>query len=125
MKKLKIPAIQSGFTLIEMILVIGLIGISGIIITEIFLRTLKSSNKSQIESQLKQNGQNVLSNIEQAARSADDVVCVPSGNSSVILESDGGFIRYSFTPPSGSKNGIIQKDSPRLDMAERLEQFIR
>ncbi len=107
---------ERGFTLIEMLVVMAITAVTGVILVMIFTNTLRGSNKSQILSAIKQNGQSVLENMDKTIRNADNVVC-PSTNiqyKSLVVVKNGVYTRYRFTDPSLSSiaNGLIYQDSP-------------
>lgn len=103
---------KSGFTLVEIIVVMAITAIVGTILVTIFTNTLRGSNKAQILAVIKQNGQAVLENMDKTIRSSDNVACVtPSGNTLVIVK-NGTYSRYRFFAPVGAVNGNIQQDNP-------------
>lgn len=108
---------KKGFTLLEIVVVIGVLSIVGVIILTIFTRTLKGNNKAQILVAIKQNGQSVLENMSQTIRNADILACmVNSTNSSTIaVVKNGIYTRYRISFPSDSAcrpNGCILSDNP-------------
>lgn len=107
--------IKKGFTLIELLVVIAILSIAGALILTIFTSSLRGSNKSQIVSSIKQNGQSVLETMDKAIRDSDNIVCAnsltPPGPTLVIVK-DGVFTRYRFIVPADSANGFIQQDNP-------------
>lgn len=106
--------IKKGFTLVEILVVIGVLSIAGVIILTIFSRTLRGNNKSQILTAIKENGQSVLENLDKTVRNADNIVCPtatsPSGNTLVVFK-DGIYTRYRFISQIGSINGSVQQDT--------------
>lgn len=106
-----------GFTLVEIVVVMGVLAVLGTIITIIFSRSLRGSNKAQILSAIKQNGQSVLEILDKNIRGADNVVCPPPSSSSTTLvyETQGSYTRYRFIAPTTTsplKNGKIIQDNP-------------
>lgn len=103
-----------GFTLVELLVVVAVLSIAGILVLTIFTRSLRGSNKSQIISNIKQNGQSVLENMDKTIRNADNVVCASSNN--LVVVNRGTYTRYRFINPSPLSNppvnGFIQKDNP-------------
>ncbi|MDO8573520.1 MAG: type II secretion system protein [Candidatus Daviesbacteria bacterium] len=120
---------KNGFTLVEIIVVMAIVAIVGLIMVVIFTNTLRGSNKAQILSVIKQNGQAVLENMDKTVRSADHLVCPAlDGNSSntAVVVKNGAYIRYRISkmseyaagrvPPACQKNGCILQDSPTKDI---------
>lgn len=64
---------QRGFTLIEMVIAIGLIGVIGVITTEMFSRIILLSKKTSIESEIKRNSETVLAQLERVVRNANQI----------------------------------------------------
>lgn len=103
---------KSGFTLVEMLVVMSVLSIVSVFILNIFTRTLRGSNKSQIISTIKQNGQSVLDAMDKTVRNADNIVCVSTPPVNLIVIKNGIYTRYRFIPPSVTVNGFIQQDNP-------------
>lgn len=109
---------NSGFTLVEMLVVIAVMSIFGILILTIFTRTLKGTNKSQIIGVIKQNGQSVLEQMDKTVRNGDNVVCIDTvniltPNDTLVIIQGGKYTRYRFFAPTPSANGYIQQDFPQ------------
>lgn len=95
---------QSGFSLIETVLTIGIISIIGLIASNLLVRTYRTSSDADLKSKLKQNGAVASEALSEAIRMADSVVCYwPAGNSKVIIIRNlaGEYIRYRFVEPEG------------------------
>lgn len=128
---------SSGFTLAEILVVIAILAIAGTMLVAVFTDTLRGSNKSQILSVIKQNGQEFLASMTQVIRSADNVVCVtPAPGYTLIIVKNGIYSRYRFIPPnntvaalgscgnlSGNANGCFLRDQPDV-AASDLKAFI-
>lgn len=104
---------KSGFTLAEVLVAITALTILGVVIVEVFLRSLQGGNKATVLANIKQNGQGALEIMDKTIRSANAVVCPITMNSSdvVAVEKDGLFTRFRFIYPSG-ENGYIEQDNP-------------
>jgi type II secretory pathway pseudopilin PulG len=91
---------KNAFTLVELLVVIGTFSVIGIILTTIFTRSLRGTNKSQAILAIKQNGQSVFDNLDKKIRSAENIVCpvneVP--DNTLVLLSNGVYSRYRFIP---------------------------
>ena len=121
---------KKGFTLVEMLVVIAVVAVVGVIITTIFIRSLRGSNKAQIISSIKQNGQLVLENIDKTIRNADNLVCISSNADNtvytMIVEKNGLYTRYRIAPPPNNTvpdiclvNGCIAYDNPTKETVEQ------
>ena len=98
--------------MVEILVVIAVVSIVGVIITTIFIRSLRGSNKAQIISQIKQNGQIVLENMDETIRNADHLVCVSNNpDNTLVVEKAGLYTRFRIDP-QGTTNGSIQQDNP-------------
>ena len=109
--------LNNGFTLIEFLVVLGIltvaVGSSLLFLTS----TLKGSNQAHISAEVKQNGQAVLDTLENQIRNARDVSAldsstipqIPSGASSAIhlTLSDGSSLFLACAEGSSSSNGWI------------------
>lgn len=120
----------TGFTLVEMLVVLAVLSIVGTLILTIFTRTLKGSNKAQIIGSIKQNGQLILETMDKTIRNADHLICVcpssdycpptmvrPEGGvikSNLVVVKDGIYTRFDFIIPSSSSNGFVEWASFQL-----------
>lgn len=122
---------DTGFTLIEMLVVIAILSIFGVLLVTIFTRSLRGSNKSQITGRLKQNGQSILEQMDKTVRNSDNIVCVSppdpiTPKTTLVVKTRGKYTRYRFIPPlpagcTGSActaNGSIQQDNPEKTLNE-------
>ncbi len=105
---------KKGFTLAEILVVIAVISILGLLIVTIFSRTLRGTNKSQIISAIKQNGQAVLETMDKTIRGADNLVCISNDPDNTIVVIKGGkYTRFRFQVyPDKTRNGIVFQDNP-------------
>ncbi len=76
MKKFSIN--KSGFTLVEILVVVALIGVASIVTTQVLLSVLRSQSKGEVVKEVKQNGDYAYTFIEQQIRNAKDVA-MPGG----------------------------------------------
>lgn len=103
-----------GFTLVELLVVIAIISVMGVFMTDIFFRSLQASNRAQILSQIKQNGQTAMEKMEKDIRDADAVVC--HSTDTIMIDMKGVYLRYRFIPQVAvSTNGMIKSDNPPRD----------
>lgn len=112
---------KSGFTLVELLVVMAIMAIFGTLTLTIFTNTLKGSNKSQVIGVIKQNGQAVLETMDKTIRNSDNVVCpfitpptTTASSDILVVVKNGIYTRYKFidTINSPATNGLIQQDSP-------------
>ena len=83
---------KKGFTLIEMLVSVAILGTVGLISTQIFFTTLRGAGKADIIREVKQNGDYALTVIERMIRNASGVTSVCDGttaNSLTIKNLDG------------------------------------
>jgi prepilin-type N-terminal cleavage/methylation domain-containing protein len=112
---------SKGFSLIEVMISIAIIGVIGVISTAIFTQTLKISSQTDTISKLKQNGDQAISLIEDSLRSADAVICYGSTSGTAVIDTivirtlEGKYTKFRFvppTPPTGTpitSNGYIAR----------------
>lgn len=119
-----------GFSLIEVMIAITIIGVVGVISVAIFTQTLRTSEQTTDLSNLKQNGEPALNTIADAIRNAEAVICYgtlntynpplssPSAGASpfpspgirrniiVIRTMEGKYVRFRFIDPVVS-SGVV------------------
>jgi prepilin-type N-terminal cleavage/methylation domain-containing protein len=125
---IKVFTNSRGFSLAEVLVVITIVAIIGVIITDIFINSLRGSNKATVIDNLKRNGQVALETMDKNIRNAKKIICplitngVTSSNFILIQAQDGiTFTRYTFIAPTPvsnpTSNGYIQVDflNPNID----------
>lgn len=114
---------KKGFTLVEILVVMAVLSLFGILILSIFTGSLRGSNKAQILGLIKQNGQAVLEVLDKTTRKSDNIVCVTTDSTTLVIVKNGVYSRYRFIPPvTASENGTIQQDNPVKAVIEELEE---
>lgn len=99
---------SSGFTLIEVLVVITILSIIGGVFTLSIVSFTTSRNKSSVLSEVKQNGDYALSLMEQNIRnSAPPLSCNSPSNDRVILKSDTGSTQVIACVEVGTSNSRI------------------
>lgn len=98
---------HKGFSLIEVMISIAIIGVIGVISTAIFTQTLKNSTQTETISKLKQNGEQAITLLEESLRNADAVVCYGSTSgitidTLVFRTTEGKYTKFRFVPPDPS-----------------------
>lgn len=107
---------QSGFTLGEILVVIAVLATVGVILTQVFINTLRTSNKAQVITIIKQNGQNALEVLDKEIRNAHQVIGICDTDANItfdtimIEDKEGGYKRYKFIMPTASNNGYITQE---------------
>ena len=64
---------KKGFTLIEIMVIMGIMGVIGVAVASIFLTTSKSTMKTKVINDLKQQGDSAMSIMEKIIRSAGSI----------------------------------------------------
>ena len=115
-----------GFSLIEILVVIAMVALLGVIITELFFRSFLGSNKATVISNIKQNGQSTLEQMDKSIRGAERIIEVcqnplnpenPQNTPTIVIyqEEEGIYTRFRFNPPvpfgSQKSNGYISSDN--------------
>lgn len=89
---------KTGFTLIEMLIVVGVLGIIAIIGTGTFFTLLKSSAKTKVLAEVKQNGSYALGVMERMIRNARSIVI---NSDTQICET--GMLKIKIENPDGAE----------------------
>src|SRR3989344_4232759 len=76
----KVLVSKNGFTLLEFLVVIGLLSLTIGSILLFLTSVLKGTNQANVTSEVKQNGQVVLDALESQIRKATDAVCLEDIN---------------------------------------------
>lgn len=85
------PRLCEGFSVIEMLVVIALLGIISAIVTQVLVISVRSNLKAEIQKEVKQNGDYAMAIMERAIRNATDVDvggCNVSSNHVTITNPD-------------------------------------
>ena len=121
---LKKRKISKGFTLIEILVVIGLLGIIVAVGSNMFFTTLKSSTKSKILTVVKQNGDYTLTIMERLIRdsekvivNSDGVLCEAGMNKLKVKRLDGSEIEFT-CEGEGTADSLIASNSANLTSSE-------
>jgi type II secretory pathway pseudopilin PulG len=90
---------NSGFTLIEIVVVAGIMALFSITLISVFLATVRGGNKSLLIQTVHQEGDFVLKTIRNTIRAAESVTC--SGTSADITTLTGSVINFSLVDDNG------------------------
>lgn len=114
----KITNFNRGFTLAEMLVVVAGIALIGMIITEVFYRSVRASNRATIQGTIKQNGLSTLEIMDKIIRGSDDILCPVSTGNTIVIRKDGIYSRYRFKIEAGVNNGSVIMDNPVPALAD-------
>lgn len=103
---------QSAFTLVEILVVVGILTVMGVILAEIFFRSTRGGYQAEVISRIKQNGQTALETMDKTLRSADGIVCTSADSSAILFVKDGVYTRYAYTAATSLANGYLAVDYP-------------
>lgn len=112
---------KTGFTLVEVLVTIVVIGVIGYMLSDILIKSLNNGRKSQVIGNVKQNAQVALTNMSSVIRNADTVTCplpvAPATSASgpvvALLNKDGSYTRFWYQPSAGpNSNGYLFEDFP-------------
>lgn len=111
---------SKGFTLIESLIAVTIFAVIGVLSLDLLNRALQGSSKADILLKIKQNGQVLTSNLEDAIRNSDSVTCVgeyPDAlhpNTTLVLSDKGKFVRYRMylEDTLSGQNGFLARDFP-------------
>jgi prepilin-type N-terminal cleavage/methylation domain-containing protein len=87
----------SGFTLIETLVVIFLLGLVLVVGSNLLFNILKGASKAEIEKEVKQNGDYAMAIMERIVRNSvfDGVNCSSTPESLTVESLDGGFTTFA------------------------------
>ncbi len=113
-----------GFTLIEILVVVGILAIIAVISSNMFFTVFKSSGKTKVLTKVKENGDYALSVMERLIRDSEEVVtntdnkiCESGMNYLKFKRADGSTIEFGCLE-EGTANGRIASNSARLTSSE-------
>lgn len=117
---------RSGFTLLELLVVLGITGFILIVIAQLFGFTLSGSSKSRVLALLKEDGQFALSTMERTVRRAKQVsACSGSTLTATVTEMVGGApvdVTYAYSV-SGSPAAILMNGIPLTSSGVEVASF--
>ncbi|MCL4367050.1 prepilin-type N-terminal cleavage/methylation domain-containing protein [Patescibacteria group bacterium] len=112
-----LKCVNTGFTLVEMLVAVAVLGVIMIIISDILLQTLRGENKVQTLNQVKQNGQSVMDKLSLTIRESQQVMCISGDGQTIVvhgLSSDsstsGLYTKFAYHSPTVSTNGYISRE---------------
>ena len=107
--QLTIPVVR-GYTLIELVVVVGVLVLISAVATDMFVNITRSYNKANVIAEIEQNGNTALISMVNEIRQARSV-SPTSGTTSTITITDqsGGTVTFGFRTPTGSVNGCLYR----------------
>jgi len=86
---------QKGFTLLEMVVSIGIVAVVSVVLSQVFIATLRSNTKTEIFKDIKQNGELALESMVRMIQNAKQITsdCTEEGKSAqslTIINEDSG-----------------------------------
>lgn len=106
---------SSGFSLVELLIVVVLMGMISIMISEVFIMTIRSHVKSEIIKEIKQSGDFAMSVMESMVRNATDIT-VPSCNTNLQT--------FTITNPDGNDTTFDCSDSTAIASVSAVRQSL-
>jgi len=67
---------QNGFSLLEILVVVSIIAVIAGVTSDIFIQIIKSSNKANIVTEIKQNGDSVMNQLERIIRNSEEITAI-------------------------------------------------
>jgi len=123
-QKSKVKSQNFGFTLIEILVVVGILGIITVVSSTMFFTVFKGSGKTKALTKVKENGDYALSVMERLIRDSQEVitnsdnkVCESGMNKIKLKRIDGTLIEFACLE-EGTANGRIASNSARLTSDE-------
>lgn len=97
---------KSGFTLLEILVSVGVLGIIGIFLSQVFVTTLVTNTRGENSREIKQNGDYAINIMTRMIQNATDVTsdCLPdgsTGSSLTITNPDSGVTTFECKSDSG------------------------
>lgn len=97
---------NKGFTLIEALVTLTIIGVIGFMLVDIISRGFRNSNKTQVLGTIKQNGQSALNIMDQTIRSSEGIICTSSTPSRIVVLKRPKFVRFTLNTETTGNNAI-------------------
>lgn len=113
---------MEGFTLVEILVVVTLLGLMAATVTQIFVLGLRSQSKSEALKEAKQNGDYTLSVMERMIRNASDISssCNTSSDQLTIVNPDGFTTTFLCTDGADISSASGGMPVPTPDMSYSL-----
>jgi prepilin-type N-terminal cleavage/methylation domain-containing protein len=101
---------KKGFTLVELMVVVGILSIIMLVISQPVASVIKYQRESQISDNMRDNLQFVINKIEKELKTASEVNTISSGTGLTFIDQNGVAVSYSYSIDDNEiiKNGSIQ-----------------
>lgn len=111
---------NKGFTLLEILVAMGVASVVGVLITQVFFTTTRSNTKTELLKEVKQNGEYAVNIMERMIHNARDVtsVCASTGSalsSFTIINPDGNTTAFGCVLDSGTTRIASQSGTGNVD----------
>lgn len=116
---------RRGFTLLELLMVVAILGVVLIAITQLLTAVLSGSGKSSAAQAVKENGQFALSTIQKTVRRAKSVSVCSGGTLTVIVSEAGGDVTYSFSWTGSPTYGLTKTTTPSGNTSDLVDSSVR
>ena len=103
---------KNGFTMVEMLVSIGILVLVAVGIANLFFSTIKSGNKTDNLTKIRQTGSYALNVLRTKVRNANSAVCTGEGNILTIRDSSG--VETVFAFDLAGENDFLTMDSENL-----------
>jgi prepilin-type N-terminal cleavage/methylation domain-containing protein len=94
-----------GFTLVEIIVVVGIFGILALAGTNVLIQALQGTNRAAIENEVRQNGARLMQDLVYELRRATAVSYAPSGTAATLTINGGAVVFAQDASGRVTKNG--------------------
>ncbi len=84
---------NEGFTLLEMLISVGVIAIISVVLSQVFIVTLRTNTKTELLKDMKQNGEIATETMVRMIQSAKSVTC-PTSQSVIVTNPDDGVTTF-------------------------------
>lgn len=85
--------LKAGFTLLEMLVSVGVIAVISVVLSQVFIVTLRTNTKTELLKDIKQNGELALETMMRMIQSAKNVTC-PTTQSVTVTGPDDGVTTF-------------------------------